>query len=441
MRRLLFQGLLAYDGRSMRGVLAEGWEVEDEGRRWVFHLRRGARFPNGKECDSGDVLYSLKRAASRDVAGELFTVTYHEYIGGADFEAPDPSTVVLRNPAPIADLGELLPDLAVLPAGWRSYADGTGTGDYRLEELTEGRAVLRRRAGAGSRQDGPDTLELRAKSDASARAAELRQGRADLALDPPREELDRAGAGGEIEAVGWDSHLAVIFFIDCRTPPLADPRVRRALNLAVDKERLIDEVLQGRAKPLNGAFSDRHFGWDPRVAPYPYDPAEARSLLQEAGLVDGAPLAINAPTSLPEEAPALAAFLQDSYRAVGISAQVVLHEDRVEYARKVAAKELSGLSCFDSSPLSTYKVLHEKLDSSFAGTWWQGYHHEGINGLLARAAATANSASRRQLYWHIYRILHDEAPWVYLYQPTRYWLRRRDSAQSIGIDALGFLAL
>jgi peptide/nickel transport system substrate-binding protein len=441
VRRLLFQGLVAYDGRSLRGVLAESWEVEDEGRRWVFHLRRGARFHNGKECDSGDVLYSLKRAASREVPGELLSVTLHEYIGGADFEAPDPSTVVLRNPEPIADLGELLPDLAILPAGWRSYADGTGTGAYRLEEFAEGRAVLRRREGAGFRAGAPESLEFRAESDAFTRAAELRAGRADLALDPPREELERVGDGGEVEAVGWDTALCVVFFIDCRTAPTTDPRVRRALNLAVDKQRLIAEVLGGQAKPLNGVFSDRHFGWDPRVAPYPHDPEAARSLIQEAGLVDGAPLVINAPTSLPEEAPALADFLRDSYREVGFNARVVLHEDRVEYARKVAAKELSGLSCFDSSPLSTFKVLREKLDSRFAGTWWQGFHHDGVNGLLTRAAATINTASRRQLYWHVYRILHDEAPWVYLYQPIRCWLRRREFAQSLRIDDLGFLVL
>jgi peptide/nickel transport system substrate-binding protein len=348
---------------------------------------------------------------------------------------------VLRNPQPIADLGELLPELAILPAGWQSYADGTGTGAYLLEEFSEGRALLSRREDIPGGDGAPASLEFRAERSASARIAALRDGRAAMVLDPPRDELTRAADEAEIEVLGWDTSLSVIFFADCKSAPTADPRVRRALNLAVDKDRLIHGILQGRAKPLNGVFSDRHFGWDPRVAPYPYDPDMARSLLHEAGLDGEAALQIHAPTSLPDEGPDLAAFLKESYARIGIDAEVVLHDDRVEYARKVAGKQLSGLACFDSSPLSTYKVLREKLDSGFAGTWWQGFHHEGVNGLLARASATENTASRRQLYWHIYRILHDEAPWVFLYQPVRYWLRRRDHAGSLQIDDLGFLSL
>ena len=119
----------------------------------------------------------------------------------------------------------------------------------------------------------------------------------------------------------------------------------------------------------------------------------------------------------------------------------MLHEDRTEYARRVAAKELRGLSCFDSSPLSTYKVLHEKLDSRFSGTWWQGFHDERINELLSQAAATTNTAARRQVYWHVYRLLHDEAPWVFLYQPRRFWARRAGAGAGLRIDDLGFLVV
>jgi len=439
LRRLMFQGLVSYDGANLRGALAEGWEIEDEGHRWVFRLREGARFPDGRECGAADVVYSLKRAASPEVQGQLFTVTWHEYIGQAEIEASDRTTVILRNPQPVADLGELLPDLAILPAGWQSYADGTGTGDWGIEEHEDGRTVLRRRDGPGVGRGSPGRLELRCEGDPFARAGAVLEGRADLALDPHPEELDRAGDDSRVKALGWDSPLSVIFFIDCRGAPLSDPRVRRALNLAVDRERMIEQLLHGRAKPLNGVFSDRHFGRDPRADPYPFDREQARALLREAGVVEGTPLVINAPTRLPEEGPALAAFLAEAYGEAGLAARVVLHEDRHEYARKVAAKELSGLCCFDSSPLSTYKVLHEKLDSRFAGTWWQGFHDDAVNDLLSRASATSNTAERRQLYFHIYRMLRDAAPWVFLYQPRRFWLQRRDGDTDLGIDELGFL--
>jgi len=437
LRRLLFQGLLAYDGVSLRNALAESWELEDQGRTWIFRLRPGSRFPGGRELVADDVVYSLRRAASPEAPGQLFTVTHHAYIGKAEIQAPDSGTVVLRNPDPIADLGELLPDLAILPAGWRSYDDGTGTGAYLLEERSAGRAVLLRREDLDGSTGRPARIELRAQPDAGARSAAVLEGRADLALDPRLEAFE--AAGGRVEAAGWDTSLSVIFFVDCTAAPLSDPRVRRALNLAVDRERMISQVLGGRAKPLNGPFSDRHFGCDPRLAPYPYDPEQARSLLQEAGVGPQYLLEIHAPTALPEEGPALAAFLSEAYRAVGLETRVVLHEDRTEYARRVAAKELRGLSCFDSSPLSTYKVLHEKLDSRFSGTWWQGFHDERVNELLSQAAATINTAARRQVYWHVYRLLHDEAPWVFLYQPRRFWARRAGAGVDLRIDDLGFL--
>ena len=438
LRRLLFQRLVAYDGSALRGVLAERWEIEDEGRTWVFHLRREARLPGGRALEAGDVVYSLKRAASPAVPGQLFTVTWQEYIGRAEIEAADPSTVVLRSPEPIADLGELLSELAILPAGWHSCADGAGA--FELADHDEGRVALRRRDGTGGSGAWPGRIEFRGEPDPIRRVAEVRSGRADLALDPPLEELESLDTAAETAVCGWDTPLSVIFFINCASPPFSDPRLRRALNLAVDREGLIRDVLLGHGKPLNGPFSDRHFGRDPRVAPYPHDPEQARSLLLQAGLAAGFPLEIHAPTTIPEQGPALAAFLSRAYREIGFETRVVLHRDRSEYARKIAARELGGLSCFDSSPLSTYKVLHEKLDSRSAGTWWQGFHDEGVNELLSRAAATVATAARRQVYWQIYRILHDEAPWVFLYQPRRFWVRRRDSGPCFAIDDLGFPA-
>ncbi|MDZ7794664.1 MAG: hypothetical protein U5P10_13540 [Spirochaetia bacterium] len=119
-----------------------------------------------------------------------------------------------------------------------------------------------------------------------------------------------------------------------------------------------------------------------------------------------------------------------------------LHEDRSEYARQISQKELHGLFCFDSSPLSSYKVLHEKLDSRFAGTWWQGYHNTEVNELISSATATCNADDRQKLYRRAYRILHQEAPWVFLYQPRRFWVAHSSSALTQEhFDDLGFFKL
>jgi peptide/nickel transport system substrate-binding protein len=421
IRRLLFPSLLHHDGTRGHGVLAEDWKQADCGRTWRFYLKKGIYFESGRELTADDVVYSLKRAAQPDTAGQLFTVTYNEYFGQAEIYAEDRSTAVLKNPEPIADLAELLPDLAILPEGWQSYADGVGAGRYILSEYTEHSALLELKSDISDDQTIPKNILFKSVNDAHERAADLRRGTAQLALDPPIEEIDSLVKDPHTLVYGWDSSLSVIFFIECRARPFSDPRVRQALNYAVDSDRLIREVAYSHGKALNGPFSDRHFAYDPQIAPYPYNPAKARELLEAAELPEAYVLEVHAPTTIPDEGPALARFLADSFQQVGLNAAVRLHEDRAEYARKITAKELHGIFCFDSSPLSSYKVLHEKLDSRFAGVWWQGYHNDEMNALISEASATVEAHKRRALYQQAYRILHNEAPWVFLYQPRRFW--------------------
>ncbi len=421
IRRLLFPGLLHHDGTRGYGVLAEKWDSRDTGKTWRFTLKKGRSFENGKELTAEDVVYSLKRAADPSVAGQLFTVTYNEYFGNAEIYPEDRYTVVLKNSQPIADLEELLPDLAILPKGWNGYQDGAGAGWYRLSAHDETSARLERRTDAPFDRELPQSLTFEAVTEAADRANHIMQGKAHLALDPPTEHIDELIQSRETIVYGWDTSLSVIFFIECRAQPFDDIRVRQALNYAVDTERLISVVAFGHGKALNGPFSDRHFARDPQLRPYPYDPQKARELLQQAGLPNDFVVEVHAPTSIPEEGPALARFLANCYQRIGLQAKVRLHEDRSEYARKITAKELHGIFCFDSSPLSSYKVLHEKLDSRFGGVWWQGYHSDEMNSLISQASATDDPTARRNLYQQAYRILHNEAPWVYLYQPRRFW--------------------
>jgi peptide/nickel transport system substrate-binding protein len=153
-------------------------------------------------------------------------------------------------------------------------------------------------------------------------------------------------------------------------------------------------------------------------------------LVAEAGL-KGQEVEIHTPTSLPDEAPRLAEMLARQFRAAGVEPRIELHEDRFEYARSIAEKKFRGLFCFDSSPLSTFRVLREKLDSRFHGPWWQGYHSEQANELLSRAAATTDKTARRALYRQAYRIYREEAPWLYLYRPHRLWGIRRSSRTAV----------
>ncbi|MDY7030199.1 MAG: ABC transporter substrate-binding protein, partial [Spirochaetota bacterium] len=349
---------------------------------------------------------------------------------------------------------------AILPEGWTGYTDGTGAGPYELAERAEDRVRLQLRRDASdcaapvpSAGSLPDSLEFTAIPEKEERLAALRRGDVYGILDPPLDAVRAEHAG--LTAAGWDTSLSVIFLIECGRPPLDNPQVRQALNYAVDKERLIREIVRGLAYPLNGPFSNRHFAHDPSISPYPHDPQRARRLLEEAGVVRSPGrsaggvvepgtamhqdfrLHIHAPTAIPNEGPTLTEFLAGAYRGIGLDVKVHLHEDRAEYARKVAEKELHGIFFFDSSPLSSFKVLHEKIDSRRAGTWWQGYRSDEVNRLISRAASNPDDTERAEIYRQAYRILHEEAPWVFLYQPRRFWLFNTSSRTAMPVDDLG----
>jgi peptide/nickel transport system substrate-binding protein len=85
----------------------------------------------------------------------------------------------------------------------------------------------------------------------------------------------------------------------------------------------------------------------------------------------------------------------------------------------VRRKEIGDLCVFDSSPMSTFRVLYEKLDARSAGSWWQGYHNASVEALLDAGRATSDEASREALYQEAYFALRRDPPWLYLYNPLR----------------------
>jgi peptide/nickel transport system substrate-binding protein len=87
----------------------------------------------------------------------------------------------------------------------------------------------------------------------------------------------------------------------------------------------------------------------------------------------------------------------------------------------VREKRINDGACFDSSPRSTYRVLREKLHSGLQGPWWEGYENPEVNALIEEAEATIPDPERQAIYQQIYSIITDDAPWIFLYSPTRYW--------------------
>ena len=218
-----------------------------------------------------------------------------------------------------------------------------------------------------------------------------------------------------------ETGLCIIFMLNAQNGPCRDRRVRQALNYALDVDAIIEHVMKGGASRLNGYLTAHHFGYNPATPIYPHDPETARRLLAEAGYAGGLTLVFDRPSVMPDEAPELTRMMVEQYKQVGISVEVVEHQDRAAYAEMVRDKKIHDACCFDSSPRSTFRVLREKLHSTLRGPWWQGYQNPQVDALIARAQTTVADADRRKIYQDIYTIVRDDAPWVFLYRPTNYW--------------------
>jgi peptide/nickel transport system substrate-binding protein len=193
----------------------------------------------------------------------------------------------------------------------------------------------------------------------------------------------------------------------------------------------------GEATQLSGYLTPHHFGYDPETPPYGFDPDRARRLLAEAGHGDGLRLVMDVPTSMPDEALQLAAVMEKMYGAVGVEVEVKPHGDRPAYAEMVRGKRIGDMCCFDSSPRSSFRVLREKLLSAFKGPWWEGYSSPEVDRLAWEAQRAFDDDARRMIYRRIFKIVRDEAPWVFLYRPTYHWaLGRRAEGWRPGPDGL-----
>lgn len=294
----IFDGLTQLDEQGrLVPALALSWE-RVEPARWRFELRPGVRFANGRPFDAAAAAAVIKWLVSD--AGRA-TVIGNELRGvtGARATAPLSLEIATRAPDPILPK-RLVGALMVEPDAWRRLGpDGfsrqpVGTGPFVLERWDQ----RRRRAYAALnpyrwRPANFARLEYVELPDAAVRTQALLSRDVDIAT-VELEELDRLEDRGYPVIVAPSmSVMSVVFITERDGPaPLKDRRVRQALNYAVDRETISRTLLRGWGRPAGQPAASVSFGYDPALAPYPYDPGVARRLLAEAGYERGFPMTI-----------------------------------------------------------------------------------------------------------------------------------------------------
>ncbi|WP_270933982.1 ABC transporter substrate-binding protein [Falsiroseomonas oryzae] len=431
LKTLVFEPLLRWTegGRAAPALLAR-WEVGDGGRRWLFHLRDGAVFHDGVACTSRHVLDTIEAVlGSVDMFGMKWS--YSRYLARARLSTPTPSTLLVENPEPFADILDILSEFFVA----REDAAGApvlGTGPYRVTGFAEGVAELARVGDA----PGPERISFRAIPHAEDRMAALHSGEADVAM-----QLERMQAGPRFEdRFAWGrqvSTLSVMHYLNCAEGAFAHPAARLAINLAVDRQMILDTLFQGLGVLSSTVVSPLHMGAGAAgLEPLPHDPDRAKRLFEAAQV--GGPLRLRTPTHMPEKALAVTQAVADALGRLGIGTRIEIQRDRPEYAREVGRKAIGDVAIFDSSPHSTFRVLDDKISSASRAVWWQGYHDEEAQRLIAAASRAVEDEAREAAYGAVLRRLHANPPWLYLFHPVGVFAARPGAGRFV-LEGTGIL--
>jgi peptide/nickel transport system substrate-binding protein len=404
-------------------ALARSWSVQPDGLTWLFRVREGVSFHNGDDFSAQDVIASLKRIVDPSLGGAYGTQgVYASYLGKATFEVSRDDTVKIVTSEPMADLLDLLSEMPMAPEDEldRLPQEYIGTGPYSVGSKSRSEIVLERNREHWGKQAYADEATFIEAPDAKTRSEMVldRDVAIGALIDYPN---TRVHDGTKSFINHLKSSLCIIFMMNAQEGPCKNKRVRQALNYGLDVDEVVEQVKLGAATRLNGYLTPHHFGYNPKTSPYPYDPERAKALLAEAGYRDGLKLAIDLPTTMPDEAPQLGEMMKEHYDRLGVDVELVSYRDRPAYAEMVRDKRIHDLCCFDSSPLSTFRVLREKIHSGLRGPWWEGYSNPEVDRMIDLAQRTFNDKKREETYMKIFQTIKDDAPWIFLYRPTYYW--------------------
>lgn len=357
LRWAIYDGLTALDGAgAVKPRLAESWTLETP-LRWSLKLRQGVVFANGEIFDASaakatfDILFdpAAPKPRALDITGIAAVRAKDSAVLEIETVAPDP--LLLRKLA-------LLPMVA--PRAWRTvgaeaYARApVGTGPYRIVSwgTANARPLLAMVANPW-RRPRAESVQLIAIPDLAARVAALLSDQLDLAIGFGPDDIDVLEAGGIRVAVLPSTNVLALAFrtVGNENAPILDPRIRRALNFAIDRETIAARILAGTSKPASQATTPDAVGFNSDLKPYPYDPDRARALIAEAGYPKGFAMKIAVYGGLLPGDRAMFQRIAQDLGKVGVDA-TLMPLAFPDYVRRLANGDWAGIDAFSLGALN-----------------------------------------------------------------------------------------
>lgn len=398
---------------------------------WEFKLRPGVKFHSGAPLTAEDVKFTFDRL-TKDNAMNGQTSPRKSLLGPLkEVEIVAPDTVRFKLSAPWPILPAMLPFQEVVRKAFaEKEGEGLATkedcaGPFKLVEWRRGDAIIMARDPdyfGGSPDIAPvgpakvDRVIFKIIPENASRVAALLAGEADIVNELPVSAIKQVEASDKAAVAAVNGTRTFFIAMNMAKKPFDDPRVRKALNHAVDRKLIIDKILAGRATPLNGVMSPDAFAYNADLPEYKYDPALAKKMLADAGHPDGLDLTIDTIGAFKPTAEAIAALLSRA----GVRAKIQVWEGAVLSPMWGDPEKRKDRDMFFTSwgngALDPADIMVPTLRSKGRGNY-AGYSNAKVDSLLDAGETEADTAKRAALYKEAQTIVNAEAPWVFLWLP------------------------
>ena len=441
--RQAYEGLL---DRDAEGAVIEGLATEwnrVEAGTVTFTLREGVTFHNGDALTAEDVVFSIRRIVDDDVGiastqkndlGAVTEVTASDGEVTVNFDGLNPIAFQL-----FATNGDIM-QKSWVEENSRDYINRNtnGTGPFTATSYDSGNEVVFERFDDYWKGPAAATkVTFNAASESSTRVNRLLQGETDITVNVPPQDINRVQNSDAATVTPVPSTRVLFCFMRYDVEPFTSQEFRQAMNYAIDLDSIIQNVLNGFGAPTGQPTLEPFVGYNPDVDPYPYDPDQAESLVEESGF-SGASITLQTP---------IGRYLKDVEIAQAVSNQI---DQLSNVSCELQQREFSALvqdlttgNIEDKPPFSLLgwgngefdaaQTIIPLLTSDGALTTFK---NDEIDGLIADAQSEPDQEARVEILREANARLHDLAPWVFLNrqfslygQSTRMnWTARSDEA-------------
>ena len=425
--------LVTVDGktRELVPILAEKWEILDD-QTYKFYLKKGVKFHNGDELTAEDVVFSLKRAASKE---SVHATSRGRFIDTDGFEIIDPHTVIVRTKGPVGGwlasmkhpYANIFSKRAVEEGGEEYFRNPVGTGPFFFKSWVKGEKIeLERFEDYHGKKAAFKDFTCLVLPDDSSRVIALETGKVDMIYAVPPSDMDRLNGSDKAKAVSAQGLNLIYLGMNTQKKPFDDPRVRLAVEYAISKDAYNQVVYQGNSvhpdgpMPPAGSFTPA----DPKV--YGHDLAKAKELLKEAGYGDG--FTTELWISNFQDRVNGATVVQSMLAQAGITVNIQVFESGV-FDEKVKEGTFGmfistwGMQTNRDPGQFWLSLLHSK---SVPATNWTYLKDEKVDHGIDTVNTTVDEAERAVLFQGLWDRIDELHPMVALSVPSELYGGRKD---------------